>query len=191
MAEHDSRQLITGWEGRIFDELRVGDIYKHPFGRTVTETDDVWSATIAMNRNPLHFNDAYAAETEFGERIANGAFVLALSVGMDVIDVTMNATAVLGYDDVQFHAPVFYGDTIYAESEVLEKRRSESRDNVGFVTTELRTYNANGELVLSLEQTSMILTGSDGSRTAAQPLGWPPDVGTQPADVREKDVTET
>ncbi|GGL64802.1 MaoC family dehydratase [Halocalculus aciditolerans] len=178
-----NRRLAAGWQGRYYEDFQVGDIYKHPFGRTVTETDNVWMTNLTMNLNPMHFNEAYAAETEFGERLVDGTFVIALAVGMSVIDVSVNATANLGYDDIRHHAPVFHGDTIFAESEVIEKRESSSRDHVGIVTTELRAYNQEGELVLSLERTPMVLKREYAQPTAAQPPGWPEGIGTQPDDL--------
>jgi len=109
--------------------------------------------------------------------------VISLAVGMSVIDVSMNATANLGYDDVKHHAPVFHGDTVFAESEVLDKRESESRDNVGIVTTELRAYNQDDDLILSLERTPMVLRREYARPDATQPPGWPENVGTQEGDV--------
>ena len=177
------RRLVGGWEGRYYEDFEVGDVYKHPYGRTVTETDNVWFTNLSMNLNPMHFNEAYAAETEFGERLVDGTFVIALAVGMSVIDVSANATANLGYDEIRHHAPVFHGDTLFAESEVFEKRESSSRDHVGIVTTELRAYNQDGDLVLSLERTPMVLKRSHAQPSAAQPTGWPEGIGTQPEDL--------
>ncbi len=183
MTDDTSRTLKAGWTGRYYEDFEVGDVYKHPYGRTVTETDDVWFTNVTMNLNPMHFNEAYAAETEFGERLVNGTFVIALAVGMSVIDVSANATANLGYDDVRHHAPVFHGDTIFAESEVLEKRESNSREHVGLVTTALRAYNQDDELVLSLERTPMVLKRAYADPTPEQPPGWPEGIGTQPEDL--------
>ena len=182
-SDAEKRRLVAGWQGRYYEDFSVGDVYKHPYGRTVTETDNVWLTNLTMNVNPMHFNEAYAAETEFGERLVDGTFVIALAVGMSVIDVSANATANLGYDRVRHHAPVFHGDTIFAESEVLAKRESESRDHVGLVTTELRAYNERDELVLSLERTPMVLKREHAKPTAAQPTGWPDGIGTQPEEV--------
>ena len=176
------KTLKSGWQGRFYEDFEVGDVYKHPYGRTVTETDDVWFTNVTMNTNPMHFNEAYASETEFGERLVNGTFVIALAVGMSVIDVSMNATANLGYDKVRHHGPVFHGDTIFVESEVVSKRESESRDHVGMVTTELRAYNEDDDLVLSLERTPMVIKRDHAEPSAAQPPGWPEDVGTQPEE---------
>lgn len=188
MPESDSptnRRLVSGWQGRFFEDFEVGDVYKHPFGRTVTETDNVWLTGVSMNLNPMHFNEKYAGETEFGERLVNGTVVFSIAVGMSVIDVSMNATANLGYDNVRHHAPVFHGDTIFAESEVLEARESESRDHVGIVTTELRAFNQDGDLVLSLERTPMVLKREYAQPSASKPTGWPDDVGTQVEDVKD------
>ncbi|MFB6302210.1 MAG: MaoC family dehydratase [Haloferacaceae archaeon] len=187
--EHDGdgpggdRRLVDGWQGRYYEDFAVGDVYKHPYGRTVTETDNVWFTNLTMNANPMHFNEVHAAATEFDERLVNGLYVISLAVGMSVVDVSANATANLGYDEVRHHAPVFHGDTIFAESEVLDKRESDSREHVGIVTTELRAYNGDDELVLSLERTPMVLKREYAQPTAARPTGWPEGVGTQPEDL--------
>ena len=182
-ADEKSRRLVSGWEGRYYEDFEIGDIYKHPYGRTVTEIDNVWFTNLSMNLNPMHFNEAYAAETEFGERLVDGTYVIALAVGMSVIDVSQNATANLGYDDIRHHAPVFHGDTIFAESEVLAKRESDSREHVGIVTTELRAYNQHDDLVLSLKRTPMILKREHAEPSAAKPPGWIEGVGTQPENL--------
>ncbi|MFH5801190.1 MaoC family dehydratase [Haladaptatus sp. CMAA 1911] len=182
MSETD-RRLVAGWHGRYFEDFTVGDVYKHPFGRTVTETDNVWFTNVTMNLNPMHFNDAYATKTEFGERLVDGTFVIALAVGMSVIDISVNATANLGYDEVRHHAPVFHGDTIFAESEILNTRESESREHVGIVTTELRAFNQDDDLVLSLKRTPMVLKRAFAQPSAEVPPGWPEGVGTQLDDL--------
>jgi itaconyl-CoA hydratase len=182
MSDDTTRSVVAGWHGRYYEDFAVGDVYKHPFGRTVTETDDVWLTNVTLNLNPMHFNEVYASQTEFGERLVNGLVVIALAVGMSVIDVSMNATANLGYDAVRHHAPVFHGDTLFAESEVTAKRESDSRDHVGIVMTELRAYNQDDDLVLSLERSAMILKREHAQPSAARPPGWPEGVGTQPED---------
>ena len=182
-AAEPERRLVPGWQGRYFEDFAVGDVYKHPYGRTVTETDNVWFTNVTMNLNPMHFNEAYAAGTEFDGRLVDGTFVSALAVGMSVIDVSANATANLGYDAVRHHAPVYHGDTVFAESEVLEKRELDSREHVGIVTTELRAFNGDDELVLSLERTPMVLKRAAAEPSAAAPTGWPEGIGTQPADL--------
>lgn len=178
-----TRQLVTGWQGRYFEDFEAGDVYKHPYGRTVTEEDNVWLTNLTMNLNPMHFNEVYASDTEFGERLVNGISVFATAVGMSVIDVSANATANLGYEAVRHHSPVYHGDTIFSESEVLDKRESDSRDHVGIVTTELRAYKQDGSIVLSLERSSMVLRRDHAQPTAAQPTGWPADIGSQPEDL--------
>ncbi|MFB6353067.1 MAG: MaoC family dehydratase [Halobacteriales archaeon] len=180
--DHEKR-LVAGWQGRYYEDFEVGDIYKHPYGRTVTETDDVWITNVTMNLNPMHFNEAYASETEFGERLVNSAVTFALAAGMSVIDVSQNSTAMLGLDDLRLHNPVYHGDTIFAESEVVAKRESDSRDHVGIVTTALRAYNQDDELVLSCERTNFMLKRAYAEPTAAQPPGWPEGIGTQPEDL--------
>ena len=181
--EGTERRLVSGWQGRYYEDFEVGDIYKHPYGRTVTETDNVWFTNLTLNANPMHFNEPYAAETEFGERLVDGPFVIALAVGMSVVDVSTNATANLGYDEVRHHGPVFHGDTIFAESEVLSKRELESREHVGIVTTELRAFNQDSDLVLTLQRTPMVLKREYADPSAAQPPGWPKGIGTQLEDL--------
>lgn len=182
--ESAEQRLVPGWEGRYYEDFTVGDVYKHPYGRTVTETDNVWFTNVTMNLNPVHFNEAYAAETEFGERLVDGTFVIALVVGMSVIDVSQNATANLGYDEVRHHEPVYHGDTLFAESEVLEKRESNSRPHIGIVTTELSAYNQDDEQILSLKRTPMVLKQEHAQPTAVQPTGWPEGIGTQSEDLK-------
>lgn len=174
--------LKRGWVGRYFEDFEIGDVYKHPYGRTITETDNVWMTNTTMNTNPIHFNEPYAGTTEFGERLVNGLVVIAIAVGMSVVDVSQNATANLGYDAVRHHSPVYHGDTLFAESEVLSKRESESRPHAGIVTTELRAFDQDGDHVLTLERTNLIPKRAHVEPTAARPPGWPEGVGTQPAD---------
>lgn len=181
--QEDPKQLVSGWQGRFYEDFTVGDVYKHPFGRTITETDDVWITNLTMNLNPMHFNEVYARQTEFEERLVNGLVVIALAVGMSVIDVSMNATANLGYDNIRHHEPVFHGDTIFAESEIISKRESESRDNVGIVATKLRAYNEGAELVLSLNRTPMVLKREFAQVSAEKPPGWPDGIGTEWRDL--------
>lgn len=184
------KRLVEGWSGRYYEDFEVGDIYKHPYGRTITPTDNVWLTNIAMGPNAIHFNKEYAAERAVRDddsrtdyRIVNGVFVMMVAVGMSVIDVSQNSAANLGYDEIRHHAPTYHGDTIFAESEVLSKRESESRPNVGLVTTELRAYNQNDELVLSLKRTPMVYKREHVQPDAATPTGWIEGIGTQPEDL--------
>ncbi|MGH2403871.1 MAG: MaoC family dehydratase, partial [bacterium] len=105
-------------EGRYYEDFQVGDVYAHPNGRTISEADNVWFSAITMNASPLHLDREYMAHSEFGKPLVNSAFTLALATGLSVIDVSQNALANLGWDKVRLPAPLFVGDTVYAESEV-------------------------------------------------------------------------
>ena len=143
-------------EGRYFEDFDVGDVYEHPWGRTVTDADNVWFTNLTMNTNPVHFDYAYAAKTEFGRPLVNSALTLALVTGQSVIDVSENAFANLGWDKVTLPAPVFVGDTLYAETEVLETRPSRSRPNVGIVRVRTRGYKQDGTVVIEFERTVLV-----------------------------------
>jgi itaconyl-CoA hydratase len=145
-----------GWQGRFFEDFMVGDVYQHPLGRTVTTTDNIWFTLLTQNTNPLHFDHHYAAQTEFGKPLVDSTFTLALVTGQSVTDVSQNAMANLGWDEVHLPAPVFEGDTIYSQSEVLATRASRSRSNVGIVTVRTIGYNQRGETVISYKRTMMI-----------------------------------
>ena len=111
----------------------MGDIYIHPLGRTVLSVDNSWFTLLTQNMNPIHFDHAYAAQTEFGKPLVDSTFTLALVTGQSAIDLSLNVMANLGWDEVRLPNPLFEGDTIYSRSEVLEKRESKSRPNVGIV----------------------------------------------------------
>ena len=135
--------------GVFFDELTVGQVFKHEIRRTVTETDNVWFSAITHNPAYLHLDEEYCrTETEFGQRIVNSGFTLALMVGISVGETTLGtAIANLGWDEVRFPKPVFHGDTLRVETEVAELRDSKSRPDAGIVTFIHRAYNQRGELV--------------------------------------------
>jgi len=143
-------------EGRFFEDFEVGDVYEHPYDRTITEADNVWFTNLTLNTNPLHFDYAYAAQTAFGRPLVNSTFTLALVRGMSVTDISENAFANLGWDKVRLPNPVFVGDTLYAESEVLEKRESKSRADVGIVRFQTRGYKHDGAVVIEFERTVML-----------------------------------
>src|SRR6201981_1251569 len=115
--------------GRYFEDFAKGDIYEHRPGRTISEADNTWFTLLTMNQHPLHFDAAYAAKSEFGRPVVNSCLTLSIVAGRSVGDVTQKAIATLGCTDIKLTAPVFIGDTIYAESEVLAKRESNSRPN--------------------------------------------------------------
>ena len=135
--------------GLYFDELTVGQMFKHPIRRTITEADNVFFSALTHNPAMLHLDEEYCrTETEFGQRIVNSAFTLGLMVGISVGDTTLGtAVANLGWDEVRFPKPMFHGDTIRVETEVIELRESKSRPNAGIVTFMHRAYNQRGELV--------------------------------------------
>lgn len=145
--------IKTGWHGRFFEDFAVGDVYQHPLGRTVSETDNTWFTLLTMNTNQMHFNAAYAARSEFGRPLVVSTLTLAIAVGQSVTDLTQNAFANLGWDDIRLPSPVFAGDTLWSESIVLEKRESASRPHAGIVTVRTRTLNQDGTEVCSFLRT--------------------------------------
>ncbi len=151
--------------GRYFEDFQVGDVYEHPYGRTITESDNVWFSTLTLNNNPLHIDAAFAAQTEFGRPLVNSTFTLALVVGLSVEDISENAVANLGWDKVRLPHPVFVGDTVYAESAVRDKRESRSRPNAGIVTFHSRGYNQDGKIVIEFERSVLIYKRGASPRT--------------------------
>ena len=145
-----------GWRGRFFEDFEVGDIYEHPLGRTVTTTDNSWFTLLTQNTAAIHFDHYYASQTEFGKPLVDSTFTLALVTGQSVTDISQNVFANLGWDEVKLPAPVFEGDTIYSRSEVLEKRESRSRPDVGIVKVRTTGFNQNGRVVISFERTIMV-----------------------------------
>lgn len=145
-----------GWRGRFFEDFEVGDVYQHPLGRTVTTTDNMWFTLLTQNTAPIHFDHHYAAQTEFRKPVVDSTFTLALVTGQSVTDISQNVMANLGWDQVQLPNPVFEGDTIYSQSEVLDKRESRSRSNVGIVTVKTTGYNQNGTVVITFKRTIMV-----------------------------------
>jgi itaconyl-CoA hydratase len=141
-----------GWSGRVFEDFEVGDVYVHPLGRTITSVDNSWFTLLTLNTNPVHFDHHYASGTEFGKPLVNSCFTLALVTGMSVPDLSQNAMANLGWDDVKLPAPVFEGDTLYAHSEVLDTRESTSKPDRGVVYIETRATNQSGEPVMWLRR---------------------------------------
>jgi acyl dehydratase len=135
--------------GQYFDELSIGQTFRHEIRRTITEADNVWFSALTHNPAYLHLDEEYCrTQTEFGQRIVNSAFLLALMVGISVGETTLGtAVANLGWDEVRFPKPVFHGDTIRVETEIADLRESKSRPNAGIVTFIHRAYNQNGDLV--------------------------------------------
>ncbi len=141
--------------GRFYEDFQVGDVYEHPLGRTVLETDNVWFTLLTVNPNPIHFDAHYASQTEFGQPLVDSTFTLALVTGLSVADISQNAIN-LGWDEVRLPAPVFHGDTIYAQSRVLSKRESRSRPHMGIVTVETTGFNQEGTVVIQFKRTILV-----------------------------------
>jgi len=142
--------------GRYYEEFEVGDVYEHRPGRTISEADNTWFTLLTMNNHPLHFDAVYAAKSEFGKPLVNSCLTLSIVVGMSVSDVSYKAIGNLGWNDIKLTAPVFAGDTLYAESEVLAKRESQSRLTQGIVTVRTRGLNQSGQVVISYERTILV-----------------------------------
>ncbi|MCU1220141.1 MAG: MaoC domain protein dehydratase [Candidatus Angelobacter sp.] len=145
-----------GWTGRVFEDFEVGDIYQHSLGRTVIEADNIWFTLLTQNTNPIHFDAFYSAQTEYGKPLVDSTFTLALVTGQSVSDVSQNAMANLGWDEVRMPNPLFQGETVYSRSEVLEKRESRSRPNVGIVKVRTVGYKQDGSVVIEFSRTMMI-----------------------------------
>jgi itaconyl-CoA hydratase len=145
-----------GWQGRFFEDFEDGDVYEHPLGRTVTTTDNAWFTLLTQNTAAIHFDHHYASQTEFGKPLVDSTFTLALVTGQSVTDVSQNVFANLGWDEVRLPNPVFEGDTIYSRSEVLEKRESRSRPDIGIVKVETTGFNQEGETVITFVRTIMV-----------------------------------
>ncbi|MBI3977194.1 MAG: MaoC family dehydratase [Chloroflexi bacterium] len=146
----------AGWQGRFLEDFEVGDVYQHPGGRTITETDNIWFTLLTMNTHPVHFDAEYGKQSEFGRCLVNSGLTMAIVLGMSVADVSLNAIANLGWDEIRLPHPVFVGDTLYAESEVLEVRGSKSRPNAGIVTVRTRGLNQHGDVVLQCKRSALI-----------------------------------
>ena len=148
--------IKPGWTGRVFEDFEVGDVYRHPLGRTITQTDNIWFTLLTQNTAPIHFDHHYARQTEFGKPLVDSTFILALATGQSVTDVSQNVMANLGWDEVKLPNPVFEGDTLYSQSEVLDKRESKSRTNVGIVTVKTTGFNQDGKVVITFKRTLMV-----------------------------------
>jgi itaconyl-CoA hydratase len=151
---------MIGGMGRPYDELEVGAVYRSRFGRTVLDADNVWFTLLTLNTNPVHFDAEYAAATEWRRPLVDSTFTLALVTGLSVSDVSERAVN-LGWREVRLPAPVFAGDTIRAETEVLEKRESSSRPGQGIVTVRTRGLNQRDEVVIEFERTVMVPLDGD------------------------------
>ena len=142
--------------GRYLEDFQVGDVYEHRPGRSVTESDNTWFTLLTMNQHPLHFDKEYGAKTEFGQVLVNSCLTISVVTGMSVSDISQKTIANLGWDKVRLSGPVFIGDTLYAESKVLEIRESKSRPNQGIVRVETIGTKQDGSQVISFERAMLI-----------------------------------
>ncbi|WPU11152.1 MaoC family dehydratase [Pseudarthrobacter oxydans] len=148
--------VIPGWTGRLYEDFNPGEIYYHPFGKTITESDNQWFTLVTQNVSKTHVDSHFAKETEFGRPLVNSAFVLALVTGQSTIDLSMNVFANMGWDEVRMPNPVFAGDTIYSRSKVLATRESRSRPSLGLVSVATEGFNHEGSIVISYRRTFMV-----------------------------------
>lgn len=142
--------------GRYYEDFAVGDTYKHWPGRTITAADNTWFTLLTMNQHPIHFDEEYAKKSEFGKPLVNSTLTLAIVVGMSVQDVSQHAVANLGWTEIAMPAPVFNGDTLYAESTVLEKRESKSRPAQGIVSVATRGWKQDGTTVMTFKRSILV-----------------------------------
>jgi itaconyl-CoA hydratase len=156
--------------GRFLEDFAAGDVYYSRLGRTVTETDNIWFTLLTMNTNQMHFNRTFAEQTEFGQPLVVSTLTLAIILGLSVADTSENAIANLGWDQIKLTSPVFAGDTLWAESEVLTVRDSRSRPNCGIVGIRTRGINQRGEVVIEFTRSFMVLKQSSPEAHALAPV---------------------
>ncbi len=153
--------------GLYYEDFEVNDVFEHRPGRTITDADNIWMTLLTMNVQPVHFDAAYAAQTEWKRMLVDSTFTLALLTGMSVRTVSAKVVANLGWNNVRATHPVFAGDTLYAESTVLSKRDSKSRPTQGIVTVSTRGINQDGKEVMSFERTMLIYKRGHSPEAAA------------------------
>ena len=145
-----------GWRGRFYEDFEVGDVYRHPLGRTITSADNIWFTLLTQNTAPIHFDHHYAAQTEFRRPLVNSTLTLALVTGQSVTDISQNVIANLAWDEVRLPNPLFEGDTVYSQSEVLHKRESKSRPGAGIVSIRTTGFKQDGSVVITFKRTVMV-----------------------------------
>ena len=155
-AKPESARRSRDWSGRFYEDFEPGAIYEHWPARTVTNTDNVWFTMLTLNTHPIHFDAEYAAKTEFGRLLVNSTFTLALVAGMTVRGTSQNAVANLGWQEIRLPSPVFVGDTLRAETEVISKRESKSRPGQGIVTCRHVGRNQRDEIVLEMTRSFLV-----------------------------------
>ena len=154
--------------GNYFEDFSVGQTFKHWPGRTITDFDDTWFTLMTMNTNPIHFDVHFASQSQHGQCLVNGLLVISLVTGMTVRDLSENAIANLEYESIRHVAPTFHGDTLYAESNILEVTPSKTKNDRGVVYVETRGVNQKGEVVLTLRRRVLVARRPAGARRPAQ-----------------------
>ena len=165
---------MSGTMDRWFDDFAAGDVYRSSVGRTITETDNVWFTCLTMNTNQIHFNDAFAAGTRFGRPLVNSALTLAIVLGLSVPDTSHNGGVNLEWAEIKLPSPVYAGDTIHAETEVLALRESRSNPANGIVSVRTRGINQRGEVVCEFRRSFMLAKRDAAPATGfvAAATGW-------------------
>ena len=151
-----SADVYANDTGRTYDDFVISEKIQHRPGRTISEADNTWFTLLTMNTHPLHFDAEYAARSEFRRPLVNSCLTLSMVTGMSVSDISQRAIANLGWSDVKLTAPVFVGDTIYAETEVLSKRPSKSRPGQGIVTVKTRGFKADGTVFMEFDRNVLL-----------------------------------
>jgi itaconyl-CoA hydratase len=174
----------NGWQGRYYEDFVVGDVYRHPLGRTISEADNTWFTLLTMNTHPAHFDAHYAAKTPFGKILVNSGLTIAMVLGQSVTDISQRAVANLALTDVALTHPVFVGDTLYAESICTGKRESASRPYAGLVNVHTRALNAEGDVCLSFDRTVLVYKASEAAAIASFPEAKTGPLGVEAAGER-------
>jgi len=159
-----------GWRGRFLEDFEPGAVYRSRLGRTISEADNTWFTLLTMNTNQMHFNEPYAARTEFGQPLVVSTLTLAIVIGLSVADTSENAIANLGWGDIKLPSPVYAGDTLWAESEVISARPSRSRPNCGIVEVRTRGINQRHEVVIEFTRSFMVLTRGAEEAVSSFPI---------------------
>jgi acyl dehydratase len=152
VAPHRFREVY----GLYYEDFTIGDVIEHRPGRTITEADNIWFTLLTMNTHPLHFDNAYAAHSEFKKPLVNSLLTIAIVAGMTVHSTSQKAIANLGFDKLRLTNPVFVGDTLYAHSEILAKRESKSRPTQGLVTVATTGTKPDGTVIMTYERTFLV-----------------------------------
>ncbi|WP_341539612.1 MaoC family dehydratase [Tamaricihabitans halophyticus] len=155
--------MHTGWQGRYFEDFTVGDVYRHPLGRTISEADNTWFTLLTMNTHPAHFDAHYAERTPFGQILVNSGLTIAMVLGQSVTDISQKAVANLEMTNIKLTHPVFVGDTLYAESICTAKRESASKPYAGLVSVHTRALNGDGDECLSFDRTVLVYKATEAT----------------------------